>query len=91
MHVRTRDGGLTGHQAHAARTDLPDLGLPPLLGLGGEVVEATDPADQLHPGVHVLLSLSGQIVNSPRSFDIKHELEPDLPTFERQTRVDLKI
>ena len=90
MHVGTRDGGLTGHRAHTARIDLPDLGLP-LLGLGGEVVEAADPADQLHPGVHVLLSLSGQIVNSPRSLDIKHELEPDLPTFERQTRVDLKI
>ena len=85
MHVGTRDGGLTGHHAHTT------LILPSLLGLGGEVVETTHPAHQLHPGVHLFLALSGQIVYSPRGLDIKHKLEPNLPTIKRQTRVDLEI
>ena len=54
-------------------------------------METTHPAHQLHPGVHLAFVFSGQIVNSPRGLDIKHELKPDLPTFKRQTRVDLGI
>ena len=54
------------------------------------VVEAADPAHEVHPGGHVLLRVGGQVVNSPRGADIEHILEADLAALEGQAGVNLR-
>ena len=57
VHVGAGDAGLLGHHAPLLLSNTRNTALALAL-LTGEVVEAADPADQVHPGVHVLLSLS---------------------------------